>query len=289
VLGKKILLVLPLLVACGAQDFHDEVTERRLVAWIDDRQFQRVLSFIDFEATADEQLKLEPIMAEAHMGLGGFELLGLIENMKAPLVFARPGYEAMSNNCPPGALKAAQLYKLEQRCLMVRLFNSLPDPDDAHLKHARDIWFAHLERVGTLMAPENRLLAITFQSALIISRAGKILADYYERSAQPLQRDDVTGILHDLKIIAVDAKEALDSHLVTARELNRRFLGGDKGAIFEEKLQSRLQFAQNTALPKLIAISDMENQGLEERVLRGEVIKELDGILETYFKVNFSK
>lgn len=289
--SKIQLAAILFLAACGSQKYEDEVTERRLISWIDDRQYARVISFLEFEATKGERKRLTNIEAEAHMGLGGFELLSVMESVKGPMNYRRSAFKAMALGCPQKALKNKELKTLESRCLVVRLFNVLPEMDHPDLNRARDLWRSLGPTARSLMARQDQLLSATFEVSMLMARSGKILADYYDLSVHPLKTSDVDELFADIKIAADESKKWLDTSMistaVSSRSLNRRFLGAESGALFESKILSHVEFAQKTGLPRLMAIADVENQGVEERVMRANVVKALDDVLISYFKVHF--
>jgi len=289
-LGKQKLLLVGLLAlaACGSPQYEAEVTRRRLISWIDDREFQRVLSFLEFEATEAEREGLRSIEAMANMGLGGFEMMALMEDIKGTMNYQRPAFKAMSTDCPEEAQTLKKMKSVALRCIIVRFFNALPDARNKNLIRARELWRHEIQNRKTLMSRQDHILATTLEASMIMSRTGKILADYYELSVNPIEEFQVDGIFAEISAAGKDAKDWLTTSGDTVELLNRRFLGSTDGPkLFDESLVSKIEFAKETGIPKLLQIADMENTGAEERVSRMIIIDEMDLVLEKYFKVKF--
>ena len=273
--------------SCGAQKYQDEVTKRRLISWIDERQYLRVISYLEFEATFDERERFRSIEAQAHMGMGGFEMLSIVEALKGPMTYSRTAFSAMSKGCPVKAISAKDIRSLPSRCLMVRLFNVLPSAQDSHLQRAQEVWSGEGRVKPVEYGEDDRILSTTFEASLLVSRSGKILADFYDLSVNPLQAEEVDELFAEIKLAAESSRDWLDQSLTTARLLNRRFLGAESSNLFESKVASKIEFSRKTGLPKLISIADMANQGVEERVMRANIVRTLEDILVDYFKVTY--
>jgi hypothetical protein len=289
--GKKFgLLILALqLVSCGQQSFENQITRRRLIEWLDGRQYQRVISFLNIEATPQEKSMFKDVLAEAHMGLGGFEILMIIKGLRSEPVFQREAFRAMSNDCPLTEIHSKHIKKLELRCGLVRLFNTLPDPDDPQLRHARHLWREILDDTQRRPNDAERLVALTLETSMLIARTGQILADYYDMSKTAVTSEQVDKIFLQIQEMALDAQSWIENVQLSADPLNIRFFGNEESELFRRNFGPKLEFATKTGIPKLLEIADMKNDGVRERGFRATIVHELDLVLTDYFKVKLDE
>ncbi len=287
--GKLLFICTAFVASCGSQEFENEVTRRRLIAWIDERQYERVLSYVELEATEKERVAFQSLLAQAHMGLGEFEVLEILANLKGEQVMRGEAFRAMSRDCPMTAVSAKKIKSLEDRCAMVRLFNTLPNPDNPNLLRARDIWRKLQLTASPKLSDSDHLLALTLETAVLIARAGAILEEYYELSADTMNGSDVDAVFRKIEDLARDADQWIGGVEVFPKALNLRFLGDENSALFERTIAPKLKFSAKSAIHKLLSIVDVKNESTEARFVRAKIIHKLDLILVDYFKVDFEE
>lgn len=154
-----------LAVSCG-QNQSDRSRVDHAIHAMNNRQYDEAVSILESvyaENPAHSSNAL--LLAQAHLGKAGFEMMGLIEKVAGAQENVDPDqYWVDQPHCDSGPIEKIAGYDV--RCLIFRLMNNLPDAEDPSLIRARNILRSAFKDPAQTPSDANFLSALVeFSSA----------------------------------------------------------------------------------------------------------------------------
>ena len=242
---------------------------------MDERNYAQAKSILQEEVAKNpDDPRVKVLLAQADLGLSGFAIMDFIQSVSREQTPDSDIDLAIMPKCDSGPIK--KLQGADIRCVVLRVVEHLPDPDDANFAEARQL----LRDAYT--DPRKTPQDVNFLSAIVelgsaLTRGRKLL----ERSAwlkdnkgRDVDRQNFTFVVHHLKRFVEELQFGFKRVRYSYRKLRQYVVNldgkpvvkiGDSELVFSEDLNgpSLLRFAAEVIAQYKESVDEQMNDGLE--------------------------
>jgi hypothetical protein len=274
------LFAMVFLTACGQQnkDFEEEARIERITALIDSRGYDSIINWYERSKQSDQK-KYARFYALAKLGKGGFNPIEMIPKILAPQTFQSYERAKLFGNCSNQKLESFD--KPEVRCLVVRMMNQLPNPNNRYLIEAKQI-LSDMAQNGELSSADYTLLLIV-ETALIVKRVGNVL-EAYMRLGDNITDQQLHFFYAEIEKATMASESWIENMERSPEDVSKRVTGLSKVSILKD-VRGQTRFIKETGIPYVLENIKTDNRNAVAVVSRMFFIQIIDTVLRDYFQV----
>ena len=246
------------------------LNSEQLAKLIDQRNYIKVLEFFPLQPTGGEENLVYKAYGE--LGLGNFIPLELVQRLRSPQTFTQPLLKEYFANCPNDRLPPN--LKTTSKCIVLRLFNQIPEPGNSHLQAARET-FALLDARSAL-SRQDRVLFSLLELSSILSKLRLALQQYRALDPENVSYDDTRAVFLSIRSAGEDMRSFVRHYAEVGNLINHQLFGTKEPLLFGKDIDGQTEFLKETGLPMLFRVTDLSLESTTEVAGRNVIIQILD-------------